>query len=167
MYTCRYKYVYWGLVLYRLCNPLCTQGLQAPSQVTGVSLSKSVRQGRAALIVTWTTPQSDVNINQYHVQYRKNGTTSWGSQLTISGSPPATSTILTGLDAGTEYNIRVRARANSTAGDGEWSVEQTERTFDSEFTCIICCYQLLLCLWHIYIYKVTIVLFSASQPVVL
>ena len=148
---CRYMYIYWGLVLYRLCNPLCTQGLQAPSQATGVSLSKAVRQGRAALIVTWTTPQSNVTISQYQVQYRRNGTTFWGSQLTISGSPPATSTILTGLDASTEYNVRVRAV--SVFRNGEWSVEQTERTFDSEFICIICCYQLLLCLWHIYMIK--------------
>ena len=140
MYTCRYMYAYWGLVLYWLCNPLCTQGLQVPSQVTDVSLSKAVRQGRAALIVTWTTPQSDVNITQYQVQYRRNGTATWGSQVTVPGSPPGTATILTGLDAGTEYNIRVRAV--SELEDGEWSVEQTERTFGSEFTCIICCYQL-------------------------
>ena len=107
------------------------QGLQAPSQVTGVSLSKVMRMGRPLLIVTWTTPQSDVNISRYEVQYRRNGTTSWGSEAVISGSPPATSAILTGLDAGTEYNVRVRAV--SAAADGEWSVEQTERTFDSEF----------------------------------
>ena len=98
--------------------------------MTGVSLFKAVRLERPTLIVTWTAPQSDVNITQYQVQYRKNGTFP-SSQITVSGSPPATSTILTGLDAGTEYNVRVRARANFT--DGEWSVEQTERTFDSEY----------------------------------
>ena len=105
--------------------------LQAPSQVTGVSLSKAVRMGKAILLVTWTIPQSDVAISQYQVQYRRNGTTSWGSQLTMSGSPPATSAILTRLDAGTEYNVRVRAE--SAVGAGEWSVEQTERTFYSKF----------------------------------
>ena len=89
--------------------------------------------GKAILLVTWTIPQSNVTISQYHVQYRRNGTTSWGSQLTVSGSPPATSTVLTGLDAGTEYNVRVRASTNFTDGDGEWSVEQTKRTFDSKF----------------------------------
>ena len=107
--------------------------LQAPSQVTGVSLSKAVRRGKAILRVTWTTPQSDVNITRYQVQYRRNGTTFWGSEAAISGSPPATSTVLTGLDAGTEYNVRVRASTNFTDGDGEWSVVQTERTFDSKF----------------------------------
>ena len=105
--------------------------LQAPPQVTGVSLSKAVRMGRAILRVTWTTPQSNVTISRYQVQYRRNGTTAWDSESAISSSPPATSTILTGLDAGTEYNVRVRAV--SGAGAGEWSVEQTERTFDSEF----------------------------------
>ena len=85
--------------------------------------------GKAILIVTWTTPQSDVTISLYQVQYRRNGTTSWGNSISIS--PPATSAILTGLDAGTEYNVRLRAV--SSAGVGQWSVEQTERTFDSEF----------------------------------
>ena len=99
--------------------------------MTGVSLFKAVRQERPTLIVTWTTPQSDVTITRYQVQYRRNGTTSWGSEAAVSGSPPATSAILTGLDAGTEYNVRVRAV--SSAGDGEWSVEQTERTFGSEY----------------------------------
>ena len=106
--------------------------MQIPCQVIGVSLSKAVRLRKAILRVTWTTPHSDVSISQYHVQYRRNGTTSWGSQTTIS--PPATSAILTTLDAGTEYNIRVRAV--SELGDGEWSVEQTERTFDSKFVCM-------------------------------
>ena len=118
---------------------LYIQTLQAPSQVTGVSLYKDVKLGRPTLRVTWTTPQNDVAISRYQVQYRRNGTTSWGSEAAISGSPPATSAILTGLKAGTEYNVRVRAV--SAAADGEWSVEQTERTFDSELLCIIYCYR--------------------------
>ena len=124
MYTCT-------LMVLSLQFPTCSV---APPQVTGVSLSKAVRLGKAILIVTWTTPQSDVAISQYQVQHRRNGTTSWGSQTTISGSPPTISTILTGLDAGTEYNVRVRAR--SELGAGEWSVEQTERTFGSKFVCM-------------------------------
>ena len=50
--------------------------------------------------------------------------------MPLSDSPPATFTIVTALDAGTEYNVRVRAV--SAVGAGEWSVEQTERTFNSE-----------------------------------
>ena len=116
--------------------------LTVPSRVSGVYVIKTVESGTSALIVNWTTPQSDVNISQYQVQYRRSGTTFWSSQVTISGSPPATSsTVLTGLDAGTEYNVIVRAV--SELGAGEWSVEQTERTFDSEPLCIIYCYNVL------------------------
>ena len=112
--------------------------LLAPPQVTGVSLSKAVRQGRPTLNVSWTAPQSDVTIFQYHVQYKKSGTTFWGGQVTAT--PPATSTQLPALDAGTEYDVRVRSRSNAV--DGEWSEVQTERTVNSKCTCIICCYQL-------------------------
>ena len=80
-----------------------------PSQVTGVSLSKAVRSGLPALRVTWTAPQSDLTISRYKVQYRRSRDAEWGSEITILGSPPPTSTILTGLDAGTEYSVRVRA----------------------------------------------------------
>ena len=96
-------------------------------------MTTTVESGTSALRVTWTTPQSDVNISQYQVQYRRSGTTSWSSATPPSGSSPATSTVVTGLDAGTEYNVRVRAV--SAAGAGEWSVEQTERTFCSELAC--------------------------------
>ena len=101
--------------------------LSVPSRVSSVSLTKTVASGIAALRVNWTTPQSDVNISQYQVEYRKSVTIVWDSRLTISGSPPATSTTLTGLEAGTEYSVRVRAV--SAIGTGEWSVVQTERTF--------------------------------------
>ena len=99
-------------------------------------MTKIVESGILTLMVTWTTPQSDVNISRYEVQYRRSGTTSWGSEVFISGSPSTTSTIVTGLDAGTEYNVRVRA-VSAVGAAGEWSVEQTERTFDSELLCII------------------------------
>ena len=93
-----------------------------------------MESGISTLRVTWTTPQSDLAISQYQVQYRRNGTFFWSSTSPVSGSPPANSTILTGLDAGTEYNIRVRAV--SELGAGEWSVVS-----DSEFLCTICCYK--------------------------
>ena len=105
--------------------------LTAPSRVSGVFVTRTVENGTSALRVNWTTPQSDLTISQYEVYYKRNGTTSWNRATPLFGSPPATSTILTGLDAGTEYNIRVRAV--SAVGAGNWSVEQTERTFGSEF----------------------------------
>ena len=93
-------------------------------------MTKTVENGTSALRVTWKTPQSDLNISQYQVQYRRSGTNSWNSATPLSGSPPATSTILATLDAGTEYNVRVRAV--SELGAGQWSVEQTESTLDSK-----------------------------------
>ena len=99
--------------------------------MTGLSLSKAVRSGLPALRVTWTTPQSEVLITRYQVQYRKSRAAVWSHVITISGSPPLASTIMTQLDAGTEYNVRVRAV--SAAGAGMWSAVQTVRTHGSEF----------------------------------
>ena len=109
--------------------------LLAPSQVTGVALVKAARQGRPALRVSWTTPQSDVTISEYQVQFRRSGTIVWDSHVTVEGSPPATFTHLAGLDPGSEYDVRVRAK--SAVGEGNWSEVQTERTFNSKFNCII------------------------------
>ena len=105
--------------------------LAAPSRVSGVTLTETVESQAPALRVTWTTPQSDVAISQYQVEYRRSGTTSWDNATAITVLPPATSTVLTGLDAGTDYTVRVRAV--SAVGHGNWSVEQTGRTFCSEF----------------------------------
>ena len=90
--------------------------------------------------MTWAIPQSDLAISQYQVQYRISGTPSWSSAPPLSGSPPATSTALNGLNAGSEYNVRVRAM--SAVGAGIWSAEQTER-IGSEFCALnMCCYLL-------------------------
>ena len=105
--------------------------------MTGLSLFKEVVSEAPALRVNWTTPQSDVTITQYKVQYRKNGATPWASEFTVSGSPPVTSAILTGLDNGTEYIVRVRAV--SAVGDGMWSLTQTERTYMCEIICYTTC----------------------------
>ena len=84
-----------------------------------------------ALRANWTIPQSDEPISQYILLYKIDGTTSWGSQRIISGSPPPNSTIVPRLAAGTEYNVRVRAV--SAVGAGNWSAVQTERTYMSKF----------------------------------
>ena len=88
------------------------------------------RNEAPALEVNWTTPHSEVTINWYHVQYRRGLATSWSTAARASVSPPKTSAILTGLDAGTEYTIRVRAV--SAVSNGEWSNVWTERTYNSE-----------------------------------
>ena len=109
----------------------CVNFLAAPSRVSGVTLTKTVESHAPALRVTWTPSQSDVAISQYLVEYRSSGTASWNNATTLSVSSLVTSTILTRLNAGTEYTVRVRAV--SAVGHGNWNVEQTGRTFCSEF----------------------------------
>ena len=101
--------------------------LTGPSSVTDVLVTKSVEDGNFTLTVSWTTPQSDLPITDYEVDYRTSDTESWS---THSVSPPSNSILLTRLDAGVEYIIRVRAL--SEIGAGAWSDEQRVRTDDSE-----------------------------------
>ena len=102
-----------------------------PSKVSSVVLTQIQREqtGTTRLNVTWVTPQSDLPISEYEVQFRC-GVTSWSS-ISLTGSPPATSTIVTELNASTECTLRVRAV--SEIGAGEWSDEQTVITSDSEY----------------------------------
>ena len=109
--------------------------LTAPSKVSGVTLTKTVASGTPALRVTWTPPQSDLAISHYQVEYRSSGTASQSSATPSSVVPPATSTILSGLDAGTDYSVRVRAV--SEIGPGQWSAEQTEKTICSTLIIVV------------------------------
>ena len=99
-----------------------------PDKVNGVSLSKEVRLGAPALRVTWETPQSDVAISRYEVQYRSG--TRWKNAPVITVLPPATTTDLENLQAGTTYSVRVRAV--SAIGNGDRSSDTMEMTYNSE-----------------------------------
>ena len=102
-----------------------------PSQVTEIVVSKVVSLGKPALRVTWTTPQSDVAITQYQLQYGRIRTTMWrGVSPVTSGSN--TSTVLGALDAGTAYEVRIRAV--SPFGNGMWSRVESETTYTSELS---------------------------------
>ena len=96
--------------------------------MTGVAVSKAMHSGKPALRVTWTTPQSDVHISQYHVQYKKHGTDWRAANLVSPGSN--TTTLLEALDAGTVYEVRIRAV--SAIGNGTWSRVESETTYKSE-----------------------------------
>ena len=108
-----------------------THNTTVPAQVTGVSLSKEARSGAPALGVSWDSPQSDVTITRYEVQYRRSGSR-WRSVPSIIGSPPPTNTHLEGLQAGTLYSVRVRAV--SDVGDGGWSDAAMETTYNGEWS---------------------------------
>ena len=108
--------------------------LIAPSVVSGVHLNKIMVNGEPALQVSWTTPQSDLTISQYRVQYRRSETSAagWSSESSLSVLlPPVNYTILTKLLTDTEYTVRIRAM--SEIGAGKWSLDYTERTADSEY----------------------------------
>ena len=107
------------------------QGVTNPSQVTGVSLTRYLRRGKPSLIVRWTAPQSDLPISQYKIQYKRTGAVFWGSQTATVGSPPLTKVTLIALAVGTNYTVRVSA--TTPYGRGEWSEEQTERTYRGKF----------------------------------
>ena len=96
-----------------------------PSQISRISLTKPTGYETPAIRVNWTSPQSEVAIFQYWVQYRKSEDTHWKINIIL---PPATSADITGLDAGTAYSVRVKAL--SDVGSGNWSEEQTETTYD-------------------------------------
>ena len=106
--------------------------LQVPPKVTGVSVSKAMKDGNPSLRVTWTALQNVANLLEYRVVYKRNGEFNW--DRLVSAQPYSTSTLLPALLPGTEYNVRMRAV--SAAGEGEWSEVLTETTFDSEFSCL-------------------------------
>ena len=132
-----------GVVMCFPCMFVCSRcngmlhsniSLTGPSRVTGVSVTKSLADGNFTLTVSWTTPQSESPITKYEVDYRTSDTESWINSTRLSVSPPANSTILTGLDAGVEYIVRVRAMSEIA---GDWSTVQTTVTVVCE------------CLWSI------------------
>ena len=84
---------------------------------------------RPALRVKWTTPQSDFTILRCKVQYKIQSSRAW-SDTEMLVSPPATSTILTRLEAGTRYSVRVKAMSN--IGEGIWSMAEINTTYRGE-----------------------------------
>ena len=101
--------------------------------MTGVAVSKAIHSGKPALRVTWSTPQSDVTISECQVEYRRSGT-NWRAANPVSPGS-ATSTLLEALDAGTVYEVSIRAV--SAIGNGTWSRVQSETTYKSELCSVI------------------------------
>jgi hypothetical protein len=85
-------------------------GAPAPGQVTGVAATA----GPQSANVTWTAPASGGAPSSYTVTPRINGVAQ--TEKTVSGSPPATSTTVTGLTAGTAYTFVVTAANGGGTG---------------------------------------------------
>lgn len=93
----------------------------------GVCVTKSEEEdGTLTLTVFWSTPQSDLPITEYEVDYETRGVESWSNARHRSIVPPTNYTTLTGLDIATEYKVRVRAL--SEVGTGEWSNGQMDKS---------------------------------------
>ena len=116
--------------MYIRCNGMLHSNIPLTEpKVSIVSVTKSLENGNVTLTVSWTTPQSELPITEYEVEYRTSDTKSWINSTRLSVSPPANSTIMTANDAGMEYIVRVRALSEIA---GDWSTEQTTVTVDSE-----------------------------------
>ena len=98
-----------------------TQSANAPGVPT--SVERGGGRYRGTLSVRWTAPSDvgDESISSYEVEHRLSGTATWTQVTGITG----TGTSVTGLIAGSQYNVQVRAR--SGVGAGAWSTVVTIR----------------------------------------
>ena len=82
----------------------------APVLSTGVRTSSSVT-------VSWTAPETDPDVRGYELGWRRAGAANWPEQREIPSGQ--TTYTIPGLEAGTAYEVRVRAVY--AGGAGEWS----------------------------------------------
>ena len=100
------------VILTRLCRP------------TGITVTPGAR----TLTVAWAPPSNAaaIPVTAYDVRHRRAGATDW---ITVAGSgATARAHTLTGLNNGTAYEVRVRARAADGTVDepaGDWSATRT------------------------------------------
>ena len=95
-----------------------------PPSEPGAPTVDAVSGAPDSLLVTWTAPSNigKPDIESYDLQYRK-GTSAWTDGPQDETGLSAT---ITGLDAGTEYQVRVRA--TNDEGDGDWSASGSGST---------------------------------------
>ena len=82
------------------------------------TLARNSTNPDTALDVSWTAPTSTSTITDYDVQYRARGTSTW-TEWNATDTSTTTSATITGLTAGTEYEVQVRT--TDSEGDGPWS----------------------------------------------
>ncbi|CAN0372277.1 unnamed protein product, partial [Ectocarpus sp. 13 AM-2016] len=100
---------------------------EAPTNVHGA------QEGLRAVAVSWEAPEdNNSTITMYKVTY--NSTGAHGGVVTATGSPPPTSTNITGLATGLGYTFAVRAINAVGAG------AQSERSAEVRSpSCIVVC----------------------------
>ena len=94
--------------------------VRAPN-VDRPTLAQNATNPTTALDVSWTapTPMTGTTLNDYDVRYREWGTSSW-TEMPDTTNSLATSTTITGLTAGKEYEVQVRSQI-ADEGPGHWS----------------------------------------------
>ena len=99
-----------------------------PAAPTGVTAATA---GSGSVTVSWSAPTSSSSITSYTVTPFVGSTA--GTPVTVSGSPPATSTTLSGLTNGTTYTFKVSA--TNSAGTGPASAASNSATPESSLNC--------------------------------
>ena len=94
-----------------------------PPSAPGAPTVTPVLGSSDSLSVTWTAPDNTgkPDIESYDLRFRKGTSGSW-TVVSVDG----TGTILTGLDAASEYQVQMRATNNE--GDGDWSASGSGTT---------------------------------------
>ena len=93
-----------------------------PKSVSGVMLSQMSANGGPAINVTWDAPvDDDVVIFHYEVMYAVSEHPSAGG----TGTSTATTHLITGLEKGALYSVRVRAVSMEGGHTGAYSAVQS------------------------------------------
>ena len=102
---------------------------EPPAAPTAPTVAQNSTTPTTKLDVSWTAPTNTGKpaINDYDVQYRKSGDSTW-TEWNASPERPAqhASATITGLTAGKTYEVQVRA--GNDEGDGAWSASGTAIT---------------------------------------
>ena len=92
-----------------------------PKSVTGVMLSLTSANGGAAINVSWDAPVDDVAIAHYEFMYAVSEHPSAGETDTST----ATTHLITGLEKGALYSVRLRAMSTEGGHAGAYSAVQS------------------------------------------
>ena len=98
-----------------------------PSVPTNITVAANADYGFMSLDVSWSAV---TGATAYHLQYRKQGTSSWQKSGALSGDRWSniytTSETIQSLDSGTTYEVQVRALIENSIGS--WSASATGTT---------------------------------------